>query len=128
MSNSHNAKKKRGFARIEFLAVQPDAKKLLDAGHTFQSAYDELFDCGKITMSYPMFAKYARNGVTPVLDQHPTTMKQKEKNAVEATPFSTRPPSSKNSLGVVEKVNFKDTLTTSTDEEIFFGASSKEKE
>lgn len=122
MSNSSTAKKKRGFARIEFLAVQPDAKKLLEAGHTFQSAYDELFGSGKITMSYPMFAKYARKGVTPILTQRACGVKRKktEDQAATQPDTSTSVPQQQEAaqekvLGVVETNSFKKSSSNKKD-------------
>ncbi|MFA9394656.1 MAG: TraK family protein [Halodesulfovibrio sp.] len=111
MSNSSKLKKKRGFARIEFLAVKPDVTKLLDAGHTFQSAYDELFESGKITMSYPIFAKYARKGVKLALVKKSTGTRTKkvENNDIPKAEQPAPKPSQSHErvLGVAETTSFK---------------------
>lgn len=69
MPKKANKKNKRGFARIEFLAVEPEVKELLEKGHTIQSAYDEFFEAERISMSYAMFRRYTIDGVTTITRQ-----------------------------------------------------------
>ncbi|MCT4625643.1 TraK family protein [Halodesulfovibrio sp.] len=61
--------KRKGFAKVEFLAVQPEVIELLEAGHTFRSAYETVRSEDRITMSYQRFVWYARNGVKSRLEE-----------------------------------------------------------
>ena len=69
------SKKRHGFAKVEYLAIEPEVVALLTAAHTFRSAYEELKAQGKITMSYQHFVYLARNGVKSRLDTVPASRK-----------------------------------------------------
>lgn len=128
MSNSFGEKKKKkGFAKIEFLAVQPEAISLLQAGHTFRSAYEVLKSAGKITMSYPRFVWFSRNGVKSRLDSPPISKKANNTDA-EAPPSplpahkngtSNLPtPAEERVLGVVETNAFKQKISKEEKEKL----------
>ncbi|WP_430735309.1 TraK family protein [Halodesulfovibrio aestuarii] len=86
---------RKGFAKVEFLAVQPEVIKLLKAGHTFRSAYEMVRSENKITMSYQRFTWYARNGVKSRLEEpvkRNTTQKATEEISTrKALPAATLP-------------------------------------
>ena len=117
-----NKKQKRGFARIQFLAIEPEAKQLIEAGHTLKSAYEELRDAGSITMSYSMFRKYILEGVPPITDK----LMLRKKNGTgassafettnTATHKQTSPALSEDKvLGVVETNSFKQSNSNKKD-------------
>lgn len=114
MSNEAEGKKK-GFAKIEFLAVQPEAIALLEAGHTFRSAFEELKGNGKITMSYQRFVWLSRNGVKSRLEYMPTCNRGKKEidteSAAALAPEVSAPQKQEAAqekvLGVVEANSFK---------------------
>lgn len=71
----------RGFARVEFIANQPEILEQLRKGHTRRAVYDELASKGKITMSYQRFCHYVsgkgrtkRVSVQPVVSIESTSV------------------------------------------------------
>ncbi|MFA9394709.1 MAG: TraK family protein [Halodesulfovibrio sp.] len=122
MSNEVDGKKK-GFAKIEFLAVQPEAIALLEAGHTFRSAYEDLKGSGKITMSYQRFVWLSRNGVKSRLEYMPTCNRGKKENdtepvaapAPEASVPQQQEAAQEKVLGVVETNSFKKSSSNKKD-------------
>ena len=52
--------KRRGFAKVEFLACKEQIYALRDAGYTIAMIYDELKAKNKITMSYQQLCMYIR--------------------------------------------------------------------
>ena len=47
-------------ARVEYWAVQPEVESRLTAGHRIRPIYEELFNAGRLTMSYTSFCAYVR--------------------------------------------------------------------
>lgn len=127
MSKEVEGKKKKGFAKIEFLAVQPEAIALLEAGHTFRSAFEELKGSGKITMSYQRFVWLSRNGVKSRLEYTPTCKREKKEvdtepvvaNSSEVLPPQKQKAAQEKILGVVEKGCFKKNGEQTEDEDLF---------
>lgn len=56
-------KKKKGFARVEFIANLKEIKALHESGHNKRMIYDHLAEKGKVTMSYSIFCSYTFDGV-----------------------------------------------------------------
>jgi len=56
-------KKKKGFARVEFIANLKEIKALHESGHNKRMIYDHLAEKGKVTMSYAIFCSYTFDGV-----------------------------------------------------------------
>ena len=113
MPKKETKKNKRGFARIEFLAVEPEVKELLKKGHTIQSAYDEFVEAGKVSMSYAMFRRYTIEGVPPAITQQRKVKKKVQVNTQEAenqsednSPTRVSSQQSKN-LGITTNQSFK---------------------
>lgn len=50
--------KRRGFARVEFLACKAEIMALREAGYSIVMIYDELKEKKKITMSYQQLCMY----------------------------------------------------------------------
>lgn len=50
--------RRRGFARVEFLACKPEVQAMLEQGHSYRSIYDRFAAMGRITMSYKNFCAY----------------------------------------------------------------------
>ncbi|TIH11641.1 hypothetical protein D0S45_19790 [Marinifilum sp. JC120] len=55
--------KKKGFAKIEFMANLEEIANLSGKGHNKKAIYDLLLGAGKITMSYQNFCAYDLNGI-----------------------------------------------------------------
>ncbi len=55
--------KKKGFAKIEFMANLEEIVDLSGKGHNKKAIYDLLLEAGKITMSYQNFCAYDLNGI-----------------------------------------------------------------
>jgi hypothetical protein len=49
-------------ARVEYLAVQSEVKRLLEQGHRAKAIFEEMSRSGKITISYSTFCAYVRGG------------------------------------------------------------------
>lgn len=125
MSNEVEEKKgkKRGFARIQFLAVEPEARKLIEAGHTLKSAHEELRDSGAITMGYSIFRKYILEGVPPITDKlvlhrkcHHASSDLSSSRTIGASNLPT--PSEERVLGVVETSAFKQKISKEEKEKL----------
>ncbi len=56
-------KKKKGFAKIEFLANLEEIKALHKSGHNKKIIHENLLEKGKITVSYAIFCSYTFDGV-----------------------------------------------------------------
>ena len=55
--------KKKGFAKIEFMANLEEITNLSGKGHNKKAIYDRLLEEGKITMSYQNICAYDLNGI-----------------------------------------------------------------
>ncbi len=74
-----------GLARVEFFAVREDVMALLTQGHTYASAYDQLKDAGKISMSYSAFRNYVHNRSRSNLEPRHGNKPAKRENDMEST-------------------------------------------
>ncbi len=74
-----------GLARVEFFAVREDVMALLTQGHTYASAYDQLKEAGKISMSYSAFRNYVHNRSRSNLEPKHGNKPAKRENDMEST-------------------------------------------
>ena len=72
------AEKRPNYAKREFISVKDEVRSLLDAGHSAASAYDELIEAKKITMTYRTFARYVSVKKEPRKPRIPKTSTQQE--------------------------------------------------
>lgn len=97
--------KRRGFAKVEFLATRDEAFALREAGHTLAMIYEKLSKCGKVTMSYKQFCTYMRDKPKPKASAPEATPRQRFGNSgnthqqPEASDAFVHDPSAKGLMG-----------------------------